>query len=202
MQNLARWALFGRPMSETLWGNGGFEEASDNECYANGHYWKTLVSEFECRYIDFAKLDIFNRRFIASSDHDRRHRGTAALTSPRHFPNSACPLQLPIVQLDLEHQTSPTSKPQHSQTDTETKMKFSISFVTLFLSSLVASKGLSFLGGGQSVLGDGGEVPGDNPLTFCKADHSSDILTLEKVNLTPNPPVACVFTGKFWCGTC
>ncbi|KAI9054672.1 hypothetical protein LZ554_001824 [Drepanopeziza brunnea f. sp. 'monogermtubi'] len=68
-------------------------------------------------------------------------------------------------------------------------MKFSSSILTLLLSSLVAVDGLSLFGG-QKVLGDGGPVPGDNPLTFCKADHSTDILTLQKVNLSPNPPKA------------
>jgi len=32
-------------------------------------------------------------------------------------------------------------------------------------------------------------VPGDNPLTYCKANHDDDILVLEKVDLTPNPPL-------------
>ncbi|ESZ95695.1 putative Phosphatidylglycerol/phosphatidylinositol transfer protein [Sclerotinia borealis F-4128] len=71
-------------------------------------------------------------------------------------------------------------------------MKFSISVLTLlFSSSLVAAEGLSLFGNGQKVLDDkGGAVPGINPLTYCKADHSSDILQLDHVNLTPNPPTA------------
>jgi len=72
-------------------------------------------------------------------------------------------------------------------------MKFSISIVTLLLSTLVASDGLSFFSkGAQKVLGDGEAVPGDNPLKFCKKDHSDDLLQLEKVNLTPNPPLRLV----------
>ena len=70
-------------------------------------------------------------------------------------------------------------------------MKFSLSILTLLLSTLVASDGLSFFGS-QKVLGDGAAVPGDNPLTYCKKDHDDDILVLEKVNLTPNPPVKYV----------
>ena len=71
-------------------------------------------------------------------------------------------------------------------------MKFSISLITLlFSSTLVAAEGFSLLGKGQKALFDkGGPVPGDNPLTYCKADHSSDILRLDHVNLTPNPPTA------------
>lgn len=68
-------------------------------------------------------------------------------------------------------------------------MKFSLSILTLLLSTLVASNGLSFFGGGQKALGDGETVPGDNPLTYCKKDHDDDLLVLEKVNLSPNPPL-------------
>ena len=70
-------------------------------------------------------------------------------------------------------------------------MKFSASILTLLLSTLVASDGLSFLGS-QKALGDGAAVPGDNPLTYCKKDHDDDILVIKKVNLTPNPPVKYV----------
>lgn len=71
-------------------------------------------------------------------------------------------------------------------------MKFSISLITLlFSSTFVTAEGLSFYGNGQKVLDDkGGPVPGNNPLTYCKADHSSDILSLDHVNLNPNPPTA------------
>jgi len=68
-------------------------------------------------------------------------------------------------------------------------MKFSLSLVTLLLSTLVASEALSFLGG-QKVLGDGAAVPGDNPLSYCRAEHDDDLLLLEHVNLSPNPPEA------------
>lgn len=71
-------------------------------------------------------------------------------------------------------------------------MKFSSSIITLLLSALVAADGFSLsLGGsfGQKTLGDGDAVPGDNPLKYCKKDHDDDILVLEKVDLTPNPPL-------------
>lgn len=69
-------------------------------------------------------------------------------------------------------------------------MKLSSSILTLLLSTLVAADGLSFFGGGaQKALGDGEAIPGDNPLTYCKKDHSDDLLVLEKVDLSPNPPV-------------
>ncbi|KAK0742215.1 ML domain-containing protein [Apiosordaria backusii] len=33
-------------------------------------------------------------------------------------------------------------------------------------------------------------IPGENPLKFCDADRGDDIITVEKVDLTPNPPEA------------
>lgn len=72
-------------------------------------------------------------------------------------------------------------------------MKFTTSIFTFLLSTLVASEGLSFGSsfslGGQKALGDGAPVPGDNPLTYCKKDHDDDILALDLVNLSPNPPL-------------
>ncbi|PVH83325.1 putative Phosphatidylglycerol/phosphatidylinositol transfer protein [Cadophora sp. DSE1049] len=68
-------------------------------------------------------------------------------------------------------------------------MKFSLSLISLLLSGLVAVEGLSLFGDSQKILG-GGAVPGDNPLTFCQEQHDDDILTLEKVDLSPNPPEA------------
>lgn len=37
-------------------------------------------------------------------------------------------------------------------------------------------------------------VPGDNPLNFCQ-EPSNDILTIESVDLSPNPPVPYVSTS-------
>ncbi|KAL1840149.1 hypothetical protein VTJ49DRAFT_765 [Mycothermus thermophilus] len=34
------------------------------------------------------------------------------------------------------------------------------------------------------------DVPGQNPLQFCEADREKDIITIEEVILTPNPPEA------------
>jgi hypothetical protein len=68
-------------------------------------------------------------------------------------------------------------------------MKLSVSIAGLFLSSLVASKGLSLFGG-QTVLTDKPAVPGDNPLVYCAVSHPEDILVLEYVDLNPNPPTA------------
>ncbi|RFU29737.1 hypothetical protein B7463_g6614, partial [Scytalidium lignicola] len=74
-------------------------------------------------------------------------------------------------------------------------MKFTSNVVTLLLSTVVASRGLSaggFSWPGQSVVAqeDKVPIPGDNPLTYCNANHDDDILILDHVNLTPNPPAA------------
>lgn len=44
---------------------------------------------------------------------------------------------------------------------------------------------------GQSVFADDElDVPGQSPLKFCEADRAKDIITIEEVILTPNPPQA------------
>ncbi|RDW92105.1 putative phosphatidylglycerol transfer protein [Coleophoma crateriformis] len=69
-------------------------------------------------------------------------------------------------------------------------MKLSTSLIALCLSTVVSSEGLSLFGSGsQKAFTDDINVPGDNPLRYCKPEHGSDILKLEIVNLSPNPPV-------------
>jgi hypothetical protein len=67
-------------------------------------------------------------------------------------------------------------------------MKFSASLFTLLLSTIVASEGLSFFGSDQHPLDDSLAVPGESPLEYCQATHEEDILIIQHVNLTPNPP--------------
>jgi len=69
-------------------------------------------------------------------------------------------------------------------------MKLSLSLVTVLLSTFVSSEGLSLFGGGQKVLDEATKVPGDNPLSYCQAEHVDDLLVLDHVNLDPNPPNA------------
>ncbi|CZR62456.1 probable phosphatidylglycerol/phosphatidylinositol transfer protein [Phialocephala subalpina] len=68
-------------------------------------------------------------------------------------------------------------------------MKLPLSLASLLLSTFVAAEGLSLFGG-QKVLDEATKVPGDNPLNYCAAEHSDDILVLDHVNLNPNPPSA------------
>jgi len=79
-------------------------------------------------------------------------------------------------------------------------MKFSATILALLFSSLVASNGLSFFNGGQKTLDEkGGPVVGDSPLTYCQAQHDDDLLVLDHVNLTPNPPTAyACFSSLAW----
>ncbi len=63
--------------------------------------------------------------------------------------------------------------------------------VLFALLSTASAAGLSYFGS-DSNAGTRGElsVPGKSPLEFCPDDHSKDILTIERVDLSPNPPLA------------
>ncbi|OAR01848.1 hypothetical protein LLEC1_04554 [Akanthomyces lecanii] len=41
-----------------------------------------------------------------------------------------------------------------------------------------------------SILDDKNKIPGESPLELCEGDHSSDLITIKNVDLTPNPPKA------------
>jgi len=66
-------------------------------------------------------------------------------------------------------------------------MKFSI-FAPLLLSSLVVADGLSFFGDKQKASDSSLQVPGESPLEYCQPNHENDLLLIEHVNLSPNPP--------------
>jgi hypothetical protein len=69
-------------------------------------------------------------------------------------------------------------------------MKVSSSVLALLLSTLVAADGFSlgFLNNQKPLTGERATVPGENPLSFCDGDHANDILIIDHVNLSPNPP--------------
>jgi len=69
-------------------------------------------------------------------------------------------------------------------------MKFTSSFCALLLSTVVASKSLSFFGNDQKVLDSNLDIPGKSPLQYCQAKHDSDLLIIDHVNLDPETPVA------------
>lgn len=65
--------------------------------------------------------------------------------------------------------------------------------VSSVASLLVAVAGLATASPfGQSVIanGDNRKIPGDSPLELCDKDHDKDLLTIESVDLLPNPPQA------------
>ncbi|KAI2607304.1 phosphatidylinositol/phosphatidylglycerol transfer protein [Hypoxylon fragiforme] len=66
-------------------------------------------------------------------------------------------------------------------------MRFSTACVAA-LSASVASAGSWFGGSEEVVVKDVQKVPGDSPLEFCDSDHSKDIVHIENVDLSPNPP--------------
>lgn len=69
-------------------------------------------------------------------------------------------------------------------------MRFSATILACVAASANALN--AFRGESQSLVrrGDDLNVPGQNPLQFCDADRSDDIIEIEKVVLTPNPPEA------------
>lgn len=79
-------------------------------------------------------------------------------------------------------------------------MKITNAFIPLLASTsaLVSANrianSISFLGNSvQAPMRVASSIPGDSPLDHCQAAHDNDILTLEYVKLTPNPPVPYVF---------
>lgn len=68
-------------------------------------------------------------------------------------------------------------------------MKLSTTLLPLLLSFAATPSFASLFGSNQHVLEDKQEVPGDNPLVFCQ-DISDYILTIDYVELSPNPPKA------------
>ncbi|PWW75996.1 ml domain-containing protein [Tuber magnatum] len=70
-------------------------------------------------------------------------------------------------------------------------MKLStLPLVSLLAASVSAGSLFQQLAGSQiSPAGEPKPIPGENPLRYCNEDHSDDILTIEKVDLIPNPPI-------------
>ncbi|MCJ1277202.1 Phosphatidylglycerol/phosphatidylinositol transfer protein [Puttea exsequens] len=69
-------------------------------------------------------------------------------------------------------------------------MRFMTILSPLILGLLASRVSASFFSSNQKILDDKASVPGDNPLVFCLADTSNDILKIENVDLSPNPPRA------------
>ena len=66
-------------------------------------------------------------------------------------------------------------------------MRPTLSLLTLFFSCAAVSNTLSLFGSDQQVLEEDLSVPGDNPLFYCQ-QTDKNILRIDYVDLTPNPP--------------
>ncbi|KAH6856809.1 ML domain-containing protein [Chaetomium sp. MPI-CAGE-AT-0009] len=66
-----------------------------------------------------------------------------------------------------------------------------LSSIILALAASASARNV-FRSGGQSLVkrGDPLDVPGENPLKFCDADRDADLITINEVALSPNPPQA------------
>lgn len=78
-------------------------------------------------------------------------------------------------------------------------MRFSAVLIAVSAGFVSARGGLSLFGGSQTALDDNLKIPGDSPLELCPKPHDADILTIERVDLSPNPPKACVIGSLSVC---
>ncbi|KAI7788438.1 hypothetical protein LA080_010771 [Diaporthe eres] len=68
-------------------------------------------------------------------------------------------------------------------------MRLSAALVALSAAVAHAGFGLNF-GGNQVTVNEDLKIPGDSPLELCPKAHDEDIITIDKVDLVPNPPKA------------
>jgi hypothetical protein len=67
----------------------------------------------------------------------------------------------------------------------------SIASLAVAAAGLAGASPLDLFGGKQSTItGNGLKIPGESPLELCPKSHDDDILTVESVDLLPNPPLA------------
>lgn len=73
------------------------------------------------------------------------------------------------------------------------KLSATISAFSLFATFAAASNLFQQLASAATDVrvSDGSKVPGESPLEYC-GDTRDDILDLEKIDLTPNPPIPYV----------
>ncbi|KAI4618085.1 uncharacterized protein J4E87_008095 [Alternaria ethzedia] len=125
------------------------------------------------------------------------NRGRYLDASLDHYQSSpfstATPTILPQPRIHLE--VVPVvfiARQQHHQLVSCTAAVFTaaMQLTTLFLAALSAvsvTASPSWMGGDQVTIKEEYKVPGDNPLYFC-GDPADDLLKIEKVDLSPNPP--------------
>lgn len=67
-------------------------------------------------------------------------------------------------------------------------MRFSTTVAYLAACLAAPATALAIWGESASALNAGLKVPGDNPIEFCNADRDGDLIVIDKVDLSPNPP--------------
>lgn len=73
------------------------------------------------------------------------------------------------------------------------KLSTTLSVLSLLTASAAASNLFQQLAGSTTVIkvSGGSVIPGDSPLQHC-GDTGGDILSINKIDLTPNPPIPYV----------
>jgi hypothetical protein len=71
-------------------------------------------------------------------------------------------------------------------------MRFASAVVAILSAGLVPASAGVLAERGQSVVTADLKIPGDSPLELCDKDHSKDSVTIDSVDLVPNPPKAYV----------
>lgn len=123
------------------------------------------------------------------SDATLRHVHAGSIIVNGRSPNDSgthARLRHPLSLVSL---ISPASFLSANPPEHKPKMKFLSILSVALLSASASARSLSFVGSEQHALEEEFPVPGDNPLLFC-AKPTDNILELEKVDLSPNPPAA------------
>lgn len=71
-------------------------------------------------------------------------------------------------------------------------MRFSTAFVALLSASVAPARALGLWGSDQTavVADDPLKIPGESPLKLCRKGQEDDIVSIDSVDLLPNPPKA------------
>lgn len=67
-------------------------------------------------------------------------------------------------------------------------MRFSTTVAYLAACLAAPATALAIWGDSAYAFDSSLKVPGENPIEFCNADRGDDLITIEKVDLAPNPP--------------
>lgn len=74
-------------------------------------------------------------------------------------------------------------------------MRLSGALVAFSAAVAHAGFGLNLGGSNQVTVNEDLKIPGNSPLELCPKAHDKDVLTIENVDLMPNPPKAYVISA-------